>query len=529
MTKRYRSTRQSLAWLACAMVGVSLLASGCGKPDAADEQGRAKHSADAETVSGSTAHSHDNPYETCFICDPSKRDKGRLWCKEHGRYEDRCWLCHPELEDKDRLFCKEHALYEDECFLCHPEVEGAGESDHSRTPARGDGEDEMAALFCNEHRVPEAECAICQPDLAAALEPGGSMKVRFPSTEAADKAGVRTARPPFTKAAPGIKAYCEVQFNRNRMAKVTPLAGGIIHDVRHDVGEEVEKGEVLVLLHSAEVAAAKSDYLAALVEQDIRRGTFEREKQLKEQQISAEREFLDAQAAHRTASLTASNLRQKLLNLGLLPTEIARIEQEQDASADLQIRVPFAGTLVERDAVTGEAIEDGHALFTVAELSTRWLALSVPAHHIAQIHVGQSVEARFADLPGSVYTGEITWIDSSVDPLTRMVRARALVEDPERRTKTGLFGEARIINGAERAVAIVPRDTVQRHEGADFVFVQSTADLFFLRRVVLGDSEGDNIHIVAGVEPDESVVVGNSFIVMSEFLKSRLGAGCVDE
>ena len=529
MTERYRSTRRSLAWLACAIVGASLLASGCGKPDVANEQGRAEHPADAEVVPAGTAHSHDTPDGTCFICDPSKRDKGRLWCREHGRYEDRCWLCHPELEDKDRLFCKEHSLYEDECFLCHPELESGGESAHSLPPSEGGGEAETAALFCNEHRVPEVECAICQPDLAAALGPGDSMKVRFPSERAADKAGIRTERPHFTERAPGIKAYCEVEFNRNRMARVTPPAGGIIHEVLRDVGDEVEEGDVLVLLHSAEVAAAKSDYLAALIEQDIRSRTFEREKRLKERKISAEREFLDAEAAHRTTRLTVKNLRHKLLNLGLTGQEIARIEKEQDASADLEIRAPFAGTLVERDAVAGEAIEDGHALFTVAELSTRWLALSVPAHYIGRLHVGQTVEARFSDLPGWVSTGEITWIDSAVDSLTRMVRARARVEDPKRRAKTGLFGEARILNGAERSAAVVPRDAVQRHEGADFVFVKNAPDLFSLRRVVLGDAEGEDIQIIAGVEPDEPIVIENSFIVMSEFLKSRLGAGCVDE
>jgi len=433
------------------------------------------------------------------------------------------------LEDKERLFCKEHALYEDECFLCRPELKSGDESVRSRLATEFGRESRTAALFCNEHRVPEAECAICQPDLAATLEPGDSMKVRFPSARAADKAGIRSKRPDFTETAPGIKAYCEVQFNRNRMAKITPLAGGIVHEVRHDVGEQVEEGEVLVILHSAVVGSVKSEYLAAIVDQDISRQTFEREKRLKEQKISAEREFLDAEAAYRIARLRVNNLRQKLLGLGLTEGEIVRVEKEQDASANFKIRAPFSGTLVERAAVVGEAIDAGHALFTVAELSSRWLALSVPAHHIAQLGLEQTVEARFADLPGSTYTGRVTWVDSSVDPRTRMIRARALVSDPARRIKTGLFGEARILTGGERPAAIVPLDAVQRHEGGAFAFVRNAPDLFSLRRVQLGAAEGDNIHVVVGLEPDDAVVVENGFIVMSEFLKSRLGAGCVDE
>lgn len=65
-------------------------------------------------------HSHASPTERCFICDPSKRDPGRLWCTEHARYEDRCWECQPQLRDPNRPYCEEHGLYEDECFLCDP-------------------------------------------------------------------------------------------------------------------------------------------------------------------------------------------------------------------------------------------------------------------------------------------------------------------------------------------------------------------------------------------------------------------------
>lgn len=524
-----RHTTLNPASLLCVLAGASLLVSGCGKPESSAENGRADPHAGSEAVSTSTVHSHDNPEETCFICDPTKRDKGRLWCKEHGRYEDRCWLCHPELEDTSRLFCGEHGLYEDECFFCRPEIKSDGASTRHDPAATDEGRTASDALYCNEHDVPEAECAICQPDLAAALEPGESMKVRFPSLEAARKAGVRATEPGFVEAAPGVKAYCEVQFNLNRTARITPLAGGIIHEVRHDVGTAVSEGDVLVVLHSAAVAEAKSEYLTALVEHDIRRQTYEREQRLQEQKISAERELLDAEAAYRTSRLKLSNLRQKLLNLDFTEEEIVRIETSQDASADLHVRAPFDGSLVERSAVVGESVEAGYALFTITDLSTHWLNLSVPTAEVERVRLGQGVEARFAEFPDVIYTGRITWVDEAVDPRTRMVRARALVSNAGGCIKTGLFGEARILTGDMRPAAVLPRDAVQLHEGRAFVFVPAEPDLFALRRVTPGRTIGHNIHILAGLNRGDSVVTDGSFIVMSEFLKSRLGAGCVHE
>jgi len=72
----------------------------------------------------SVAHKHETAEETCFICDASKRDTGRMWCKEHARYEDRCWDCHPELREPKRAYCEQHHLYDDECHLCGAKPKG---------------------------------------------------------------------------------------------------------------------------------------------------------------------------------------------------------------------------------------------------------------------------------------------------------------------------------------------------------------------------------------------------------------------
>ncbi len=522
---------------------LALMLAGCEKHDHehADEHG---HDHGAHAPAAPLAHSHDPATDTCFICDPTKRDQGRLWCKEHGRYEDRCWLCHPELEDKNRPYCKEHFLYEDECFLCRPELRKdarapsnrirAAAHDHDDGHGHDHGHDHGHAhggdgdLFCHEHGVPEMQCAICQPQLAGSLEPGGSLKVRMPSAASAEKAGVRTDRPRQAESAAGIDALCEVQFNLNALAKVTPLAGGVIRSVRHDVGEVVTAGEVLVELHSAEVASAKSDYLAALVQRDTLRQAFDREKRLREQNIAAEKDYLQAQAALAASELSANQYRQRLANLGFTEIEIGQIERGQDTSALLVVRAPFDGTIIERSAVVGESVSVGGALLVVADLSTRWLILSVPSAHVTRIGTGQQVEARFNELPGVVIRGQITWIDSSIDPRSRMVRARAVVREGAQQIKTGLFGKARIFTGDAQPATLVPRDAVQRHDRGTFVFVQDEADLFSLRRVALGATHGDSVEVLAGLTPTESIVTDGSFIVMSEFLKSRLGAGCAD-
>ena len=160
---------------------VILAACSGGEQEAAQDQA-------SVTQEGTLCAVHAAPIALCFICDASLRDLGRLWCREHDRYEDRCWSCHPELQDQERLYCEEHGLYEDECFICHPELQ------ESRKIEPTGSITESEELFCGEHGVPELECGICQPTLADDLLPGQGLKIRFLSREAAAKAGVTARR-----------------------------------------------------------------------------------------------------------------------------------------------------------------------------------------------------------------------------------------------------------------------------------------------------------------------------------------------
>lgn len=523
----YFTRFQQVRWFVAVITAFAFIS--CG-----GERAKEEHAHGDEVFVAKVSHTHEKAGETCFICDPSKRDKGRLWCNEHGRYEDRCWLCHPELEDKSRLYCKEHHLYEDECHLCHPELKKKTSAPETSEHIK-DGQGVFAAsassepeLFCNEHGVPEIECGICQPQLATKLEPGKSLLVRMPSKASADKVGIRTGRPLEQESAPSIDVLCEAQYNKNTMTRITPLTSGIVQRVFADVGDQVFAGDVLVELHSAEVAAAKSAYLSALVAFDITEKTKDREKKLVEESISAKKEYIKAEGDFRMARLEANNARQKLLNLGLSLEKIAEIERIEDTSAILQIRAPFSGTITQRTAVPGQSLSSGDATFTLTDLSTRWLILSIPADRLSEVRTGMPVEAYFDELPGQTIMGQIVWIDTAVDPRTRLVQARVLATQGVEQVKSGLFGQAKIMTQKSRPNLLVPREALQHHERRPFVFVKQEADLYALRRVDVGASSAESVEILAGLQPDEAVVTSASFLVMSEFLKSRLGAGCVD-
>jgi cobalt-zinc-cadmium efflux system membrane fusion protein len=450
---------------------------------------------------------HDAPKELCFICDPALREKGRLWCKEHNRYEDRCWECHPDQPDAKRAFCENHGLYQDECFLCKPELKAKPKAGAQAAPAG-------PRLMCKEHNVAEDECGICHPDLAGKLEPGQGLKVRFASAQAAAKAGVETAPPQIGPTADAIACYAEIQFNQNKLAQITAPVGGIVQAVEADLGDKVEQGRVLATVWSATIGEAVAK--AVLTHQ-----TVERERKLRAERISSEKDLQEAEVTYRAA-------RQQLKTLGFDDKQIEALAAHSVETAMLELRAPFSGEIVERNAVRGALVEAGKALFALADRSTMWAMLNIPEKHLARARVGQKVEFRVDALPEQTFSGTLTWIAAKVDDRTRMAQARAEIADPDGALHAQMFANARILTGNSDRAVIVPVSAIQYIEKRSFLFVKVADDLYEARAVRVGAKLNGNVAIAEGLRAEELVVVDGGFVAKSQLLISKLGAGCVD-
>ncbi len=369
--------------------------------------------------------------------------------------------------------------------------------------------------MCAEHNVPEAKCAVCQPHLADKLQPGESLKVRLPSTNSAALAGVQTAVPETGAMAEGIECVAEVSFNQNRLAQIAAPVGGILQTVDADLGSSVAENQTVAKIWSAAIAEAVAR--AVLSHQ-----TLERERKLRAGRVTSEKDLQEAEATHRSAC-------QQLRTLGFTEEQIDGLSLKPQEQVLMEVRAPFAGEIVERNAVRGALVNTGQSLFTVADRSTMWAMLQVPEAALAQAKTGQTVELRADSLPEKIFSGKLTWIGPAVDERTRMVRARAEFANPDRVLKDKMFVTTRILTRETEGATLVPPAAIQRIEGRPFVFVKQGQDLFDVRSVQLGAQSGGRQEVRAGLKPEETIAVSHTFALKSAMLMSSLGAGCADD
>jgi cobalt-zinc-cadmium efflux system membrane fusion protein len=479
----------------------------------AHEHSAAESSKDSEIKSTETKRlwckEHQLHEDECFICHPELREKGRLWCNEHGRYEDRCWLCHPEIEDKEREYCNTHYLYADECAHLHPEnaQKHSQKSDKNVTPTKS------AELFCKEHDLPERECGICHPELLSSLNKGDALKLRLPSEESIELVGITSAPPESMSVEDAVACVGELRFNENRTAHIVAPVRGVIKEVHVDLGASLSSGSALASIWSPAIAEATSNAILSAQ-------TLARVQRLRKKGISSAKDLERAQANNRSAV-------QRLQSLGFSDKQISSLKTDGNAPTVLSVTAPFDGEVVERSSVQGEFVEAGAPLFTVTDKTTLWAMLSIPAAKLGLVKKGQTVKLKTSAFSDEEFTGTLTWISASIDSKTRMVKARAEVENTDGRLRDNMFVNARIVTRQSNNAYLVPNNAVQTIEDINFVFVKLHNDLFQIQPVELGATSGDKIEIISGLSKDSNIVSDRSHVLKSQFLISRLGAGCV--
>jgi len=460
-----------------------------------------------------------------FIQTPPPAAAGERSHAEHGHHET------AGHGPEDRSEQEDHAPHAHSGHAPRKDVDSHAGHDHE---AHGhDGHDDHGdqcepGEICPEHGIPEAEDALCHSDRVGELQPGQGMMVRLASPEVSAKAGFQLTSPRAIAFAEGIAVPGKAVFNRNRLAQITPLAGGVVREVHVLPGASVKEGEILARVAIPEIASLKARLFTARAKLAQTEAAYRREKDLLERGITSHQEFQLAESDNLAARSEAELYRQQLLNFGLSSADIQRLLKTGDSGAVLPLRAPFSGTVVEVRTAVGEAAEPGSPLFLLANLDTLWVELSIPESRIYLAREGIELKARFDGQPAKTFPGRVFQVGAAVEERTRTLQALAEVGNPDHDLKAGMFGTAYLQEGNEERTLAVPADALQNIDGNPFVFVHREPGLYELRRVQTGTLRESMVPILAGLADDDRVISSQGFALKSEILKARLGASCAD-
>jgi cobalt-zinc-cadmium efflux system membrane fusion protein len=298
----------------------------------------------------------------------------------------------------------------------------------------------------------------------------------------------------------------------------SPVTGRITA-VRADVGQPVVAAAALAEISSPDFGQALADARTAEANLTAAHQAFARASDLFAHGAAAGKEVEAARASEAAALAERDRSRSRLALYWGSPT---------DAGQVYVLRSPLAGVLVERNVNPGQEVRPDQMLanaanlyaplFVVTDPTRLWLQLDVPEWNLAAVSPGQQLRISSQAFPNQVFAGRISNVGDELDPATRSVRVRGVVENPARLLKAEMYVLVDVVRedvAVAQAGVDVPSSAVFTAADQTFIFVEVAPGRYQRRAVSIGTEKDGRIPILTGVDAGQLVVNEGALLLQS--------------
>src|SRR5262245_8350982 len=305
------------------------------------------------------------------------------------------------------------------------------------------------------------------------------------SKEAADRAGIEVATVASSSGGSTLRIPGIVQPNAYKTVSVTPLTSGRITRVLAELGQSVQRGQLLAEIYSPDLAEARTKYLSATAELSAHELELQRTEKLVTIGAASKQELEQLHAEHTGKLAMVDSYRSRLLLLGLSEQDIQNLTPHSENGTTLRIVAPAPGLVTARAANAGLNVDPSMSLFTLSDLSSVWIVGELYERDFGAATVGAPVAVTFAAYPDLQLPGNIAYIDPQVKAETRTAQVRVEVPNPKGQLRLGMLAEVRLAGQQVNSISI-PRSAVQTLADRTVVYVQDPqAPTRFLERQVV--------------------------------------------
>lgn len=320
-----------------------------------------------------------------------------------------------------------------------------------------------------------------------------------------------------------------VAADETRVARIQPLARGVIEEVFVGLGDRVDTGDSVVSYDNIDLGQSVGEFLVASADLRSSATTLEvnetllaRSREMLEVNAVArtehdmmEAEFRSAQARVDSARALVVRIEEQLHRFGLTDADLAKLSETGGSGyhrtvSRAALRTPSAGVVTALDVVPGDVIDPFRELLTVTDLSVVWVLADVSERDFSAVRVGKPVSIRIPTYPGEIFPGRIVSAGDAVEPESRTARVRCSVENADGRLKLGMFATVNIPSGNTYEALAVPAEAIQEVRGESVVFVRRSGVEFEQRHVQTRLESDGWIEVTSGVGTGDAVIAAGS-------------------
>jgi cobalt-zinc-cadmium efflux system membrane fusion protein len=314
-----------------------------------------------------------------------------------------------------------------------------------------------------------------------------------------------------TKLTRTLRLTGNVSYNAFNTTPVITQVGGPISRILVVPGERVHKGRPLLEIASPDYSQLRAAYLKARDVYRVADKNFARAQDLYAHQAISERDLLQAESDRNQAKADLDASEQALRILGFSnPEELEKVP----STPEIPLLSPVSGTVVERLVAPGQLAQAGATqAFTISDLSTVWVLANIYQGDLAYVKEGDEVTVKTDSYPDT-FRARISFVSPALDPNTRTLQARIVVQNPGEKLKRDMYCYATVTAGViPNAIAVPDAAVLRDDENHPFVYVANTSNQFGRRLVDIGQSQAGQTQILKGLSAGEKIVGDGSLFL----------------
>lgn len=303
-----------------------------------------------------------------------------------------------------------------------------------------------------------------------------------------------------------------VAFNAFKTTPVITQVGGPVSRILVVPGEHVRQGQPLLEVTSPDYSQLLASYLKARDTLRVATENYKRAEDLYAHHAIAQRDLLQAESGQIQAQADRNAAEQGMKVLGIKDPD--GLAKQPSAFSQIPLLAPMAGEVVDRLVSPGQVIQAGATqAFTISDTRTVWVLANVYQADLANVRTGDTVSVQTDAYPNAFH-GKISYISPALDPNTRTLQARIVVDNPGDKLKRDMYVTVTVTAGTIRNALAVPDAAILRNdENEPFVYIESAPGQFGRRQVQIGQSETGQTQVLSGLSTGEKVVADGSLFL----------------
>lgn len=296
-----------------------------------------------------------------------------------------------------------------------------------------------------------------------------------------------------------------VDFDQDHVARIYPIVTGILQHFKVNLGDYVQSGQFLGNIKSVEVANMNGDLVGARNSLTLAKKTLQTQKDMYKSGLISIQDLQQAESNYADA-LNAVEKSNSILNI------------TSSTKNSSELKSPISGFVVEKNTTDNMLVRSDNdaPIVTISDLKKVWVMANLYESNLSKVRVGDRVEVSTLAYPDKTYSGTVNEIMNVLDPVSKVLKLKIVLENPGYMLKPQMFANVRVIQQEGQQAMAISSHSLVFDDSQYYVLVYKSRKDIEIRPVTISSTVGDTVYISSGVQPGEVLINSQALLIYQE-------------